>query len=293
MTTTNNITRINTMRSFIGKLLMYVFIVLSPIESYGHPDKATHANEIMTVLGFEYNQSLYEWLCFISSDMIDKHQPFYSELCSKFPDFKCKHRLLFHWNYNGIPWTPSLEARVLAYTRMKYGSENYRKEFPAMKEAFLNVLRKEQKSRNSKINTRTEQLFSFASGGKDASYANFFAAMAYDLHILGDYTSIDNTDLDGLVDFKVLINGIISSINRLDPKEGKSLIKKLRTASSNPNKNVQYMADDAMAILQSDLPLFIMNAEDGSIKRRLEKHGFKFIEISFMQKLKKYRQKIW
>lgn len=281
------------MRSFVRRLLIGIFIILTSNNIYGHPDKTTHANEIMSVLGFEYNQSLYEWLCFISSDMIDKHQPFYSELCSKFPDFKCKHRLLFHWNYNGVPWTPGLEARVLAYSRMKHGAENYRKEFPAIKEAFLTALRKEQKKRNGKINTRTEQLFGFASGGKDASYANFFAAMAYDLHILGDYTSKDNTDLDGLVDFNVLINGIISSINRLDPKEGKGIIKKLRMASSNSNKNVQYMADDAMAILQTDLPLFIMNAEEGSIKRRLEKHGFKFIEISFMQKLKNYRQKIW
>lgn len=276
------------MRSTLLLLLIGFCIILSPNKCFGHPNKSTHAYEIMSALGFEYNQSIYDWLCFISSDMIDKHQPFYSELCRKFPGFKCKHRLLFHWNYNGMPWTPGLEGRVLAYTRGKYGSENYRKEFPGMKERFLAVLRKEQKNRNGKINAMTEQLFKFSPSGKDASFANFFAAMAYDLHILGDYTSKDNSDLDGLVDFNVLVGGIIQSINRLDSKQGKGLVKKIKVASAKSNKNVQFMADDVMNILQSDLPLFIMKAQDGSIKRRLEKQGYKFIELSLMQKLKNF-----
>lgn len=256
---------------------MAISCLLSPINTHAHPDKYTHANEILAALGFEYHQDIYDWLCFISSDMIDKHQPYYSELTAAFPGFKCKHRMLFHWNFNGMPWTPGLEKKVAAYTRLKYGSESYKKYFPDVKESFLSHLRREQKRRNGLINRKTESLYGFASGGKDASYANFFAAMAYDLHLLGDYTSNDNTDLDGLVEFNTLINGIISSVNRLDSKQGKTLVKAIKWANSS-NKNVQYKADDIMAVIIGQLPLFIKTAQDGSIRRRLEKRGYKFLK---------------
>ncbi len=257
-------------------ILLVASILMMPVKSYAHPSKYSHANEIIAALGFDYNQDIYDWLCYISSDMIDKHEPFYSRLKADFPGFTCKHRLLFHWNFNGIPWTPGLESKVVAYTRAKYGSEKYRDHISEMKEAFLIRLRKEQKRRNGLINKKTEQLFGFASGGRDASYANFFAAMAYDLHLLGDYTSGDNSDLNGLVGFETLINGLIGSINRLDAKQGKLLTKSIKRACST-NKDIQLKADDVMEIMNKMLPTFIKNAQDGSIKRRLEKRGFIFI----------------
>lgn len=247
-----------------------------PKIAHAHPDKHTHAYEIESALGFEYHPEIYDWLCFISSDMIDKCEPFYGQLKSRFPKFSCKHRLLFHWNFNGIPWTPGMEQKVLAYTRLIYGSEKYKEEFPKMKDAFLSVLRKEQKRRNGLINKKTEILFGFASGGKDASYANFFASMAYDLHILGDYTTKDNSDLNGLVEFNTLINGIISTINRLDSRKGQKLVRKIKHALKS-QKDVQLKADEVMAIIHYELPKFVKVAQEGSIKRRLENRGFKFI----------------
>lgn len=267
-------------------ILMFITVFLYPFGANCHPSKTIHADEIQEAFGFMHPE-VYEWLCYISSDMIDKHNPFYNQLKEKFPDFKCKHRCLFHWNFNGIPWTPGLESRVKAYARLKYGQKNYLDYYPIIKEDFLNELRKEQKRRNRYINEKTEYVFGFASGGKDGSYANFFAAMAYDLHLLGDYTSADNTDLNGLVEFNTLINGIIVSINRLDSKQGKKLTKGLRSLL-NTHKDVQYQADDIMEFIQKELPLFIQNAEEGSIKRRLEKRGFKFKEISAWEKLKNF-----
>lgn len=255
-------------------ILLWIVIGGYCINTYGHPNKKIHVDEIRSALGFDH-PDIDGWLEYISSDMIDKPNPFYDQLKNKFPGFTCKHRCLFHWNYNGIPWTSGLENRVKAYTRLIYGYENYMSYFPQMKEAFLGELRKEQKRRNGLINRKTEYVFGFASGGMDASYANFFAAMAYDLHLLGDYTSIDNTDLNGLVDLNTLVNGIIVSINRLDPKQGKNLIKSIKRALAT-NKRVQLKADDIMEIIQKELPQFIKNAREGSIKRRLEKRGFKF-----------------
>ena len=82
-------------------------------------------------------------------------------------------------------------------------------------------------------------------------------------------------NLDGLVEFNTLINGIISSINRLDSKQGKFLIKAIKTANKS-NKNIQQKADDIMDIILKHLPIFIKNAKDGYLKRRLEKKGYKF-----------------
>lgn len=257
---------------------IFLIIICSNIHVnniHAHANKATHAYEISSALGFTFHPKIHEWLCYISSDMIDKHNPFYSQLVAEFPGFKCTHRCLFHWNYNGMPWTAGLENKVIAYTIEKYGKTNYRKHFPSTKEAFLTLLRKEQKRRNRLINTKTEQLFRFASGGRDASYANFFASMAYDLHLLGDYTS-DNTDLNGLVDFNTLVNGIISTINRLDVAQGKEIIKAIKKANST-GKTLQARADDIMEIMLDMLPKFIKKAQDGTLKRRLEKLGYKFL----------------
>lgn len=140
------------------------------------------------------------------------------------------------------------------------------------------MLRKEQKRRNGLINSITENLFGFASGGRDASYANFFAAMAYDFHLLGDYMT-DNKDLNGLVEFDVLIGGIITTITRLDAAESKTLVNAIRSLNKS-DKDVQQRADDIMALMQIQLPTFIKRAQGGFIKRRLESRGYKFIVLA-------------
>ena len=239
-----------------------------------HPNKAMHVEEIRSALGFEPNADIDEWLGFISSNMIDQHNPFYTQLTERFPGFKCKHRLLFHWNFNGKPWSAGLERRIEAYARAIYGAEHYRDSLPRLEAEFLEVLRAEQKRRNGLINAMTEELFGFASGGRDASYANFFAAMAYDLHLLGDYMT-DNRDLNGLVDFDLLIGGIITTLTRLDAAQSKSITGEIRRLNKS-DKGVQERADDIMAMLQQRLPEFIKSAQDGSIRRRIEKKGYKF-----------------
>lgn len=261
------------LRATLCGWLVAVVVMFTVPGAFAHASKKMHADEIQQAFGFEH-PDVYAWLCFISSDMIDKHQPFYDQLTAQFPGFKCRHRLLFHWNFNGKPWTPGLEKRVAAYTRQKYGSQEYKEHLEEMNAAFLEALRKEQKRRNGLINARTEELFGFASGGREASYANFFAAMAYDLHLLGDYMT-DNKDLNGLVELNTLVGGIISTINRLDAKQGKVLTKAL-SAELKTDKGDQEKADALMAIVQDKLPGFIRSAREGYIYNHLRKRGFKF-----------------
>lgn len=263
----------------IVKILCFIIITyFFSIPLQAHRSGDIHKDEIRSVLGFESHPKIDEWLLFISRDMIDNHNPFYTNLKNQFPGFKCKHRYLFHWNYVGEPWTPALEDKVKAYTRLKFGSEQYREQFPDMKKKFLRVLKEEQRRRNGLINSKTEQLFGFNPGGRDGSYANFFAAMAYDLHLLGDYMS-DNSDFDGLIDFNTLVNGIISNINKIDQKKGKIVVKPIKSLLRR-NLNTQQKADAIMGSLKTNFPMFIQSIDNGAIKRRLEKNGFKFIPIN-------------
>lgn len=252
--------------------LMIAFMaIFMPKTIFAHSSFNEHKNDMYRVLGFQEHPQITEWMEFISSEMIDKcyESAFYKNLQYKYPDFKCKHRLLFHWGYNDEPWNNSIELKVRDYAdRMSLNKDSLVGEF---KEAF----KEEQKNRNKEINKRTENLFGFASGGKDAARAVFFAAIVYDVHLLGDYTN-DNRDFDGLVSFDSVVRDITSRVTRLErsnPK-GKAIVANLHRIEKNSRIFREEKAQLIIDYLSQNLPDFIMTVEEGSIHRRLQKKGF-------------------
>ena len=125
-----------------------------------HGSWQEHVADMTEVMGLREEPRLRAWMKFISSDMIDKCEPFYSELKARHEGFACKHRLLFHWGYDAEPWSPELEARVVRYCR----------EYDLDRDSTLRLFRSEmvaeQKRRNALLNRRTEELFGFAHGGR-------------------------------------------------------------------------------------------------------------------------------
>ena len=258
-------------KSKVGKLHRYIAVllfVLISIKSYSHSSWKQHADDMMSVFGFVENSELREWMRFISSDMIDKTD-FYEKLKNEHNGFGCKHRLLFHWGYNAEPWNRALEEKVKEYC------ENYDLNIELNIRVFKSKIRDEQKRRNRIMNEKTETLFGFSHGGKDARYAQFFVSIAYNIHLIGDYTS-DNTDLQGLQNLDDIIGLIISSIKSFDIKESKTIVNKITTVNKKYS-NPQIKADELMLLLKKEMPDFIKKAENGSIRRRLEKKGFKMI----------------
>ncbi len=245
-----------------------------------HSSWEAHAKDVMDVLGMEWNGrkspknvEIKRWLYFLSSKMIDDTS-FHKELMVKHKKFQNigtprKHRILFHWGYNAEPWNTSIQQEVITYC------EQYDLNVESNIRIFKSELIAEQRRRNKKINSETEKLFGFSHGGKDASYARFFAAIAYNVHILGDYTS-DNTELTGLQPINALIGQIVIEIRNLDNIESKSLIKGI-TLINKKYSNSQTKADVLLAYLKSRLPAFIKNANNGSLYRRLAKQNVKFI----------------
>ena len=108
-----------------------------------HGSWQEHVADMTEVMGLREEPRLRAWMKFISSDMIDKCEPFYSELKARHEGFACKHRLLFHWGYDAEPWSPELEARVVRYCR----------EYDLDRDSILRLFRSEmvaeQKRRNA------------------------------------------------------------------------------------------------------------------------------------------------
>lgn len=249
-----------------------VLFVMIPQLLHAHKNKNEHIDDMYEVFGFVRNQQLTNWMEFISSDMIDKPGDFYEELKERHPGFTCKHRLLYHWGYNGEAWSDAMESRVRAYGRMCGINQD------SIITVFKKELREEQKRRNVIMNMKAENLFGFGHRGKGASRAHFFAAIAYDVHLLGDYTP-DNTDINGLQDFNKIVDDIAKRITSIDSQRGGFIaaeIKRIaRSSMQRANK-----AEAILNYLKSILPDFIINAEGGALYQPLYNKGFYINSVS-------------
>jgi hypothetical protein len=251
-----------------GKHLLFILLVLTvlPLSINAHQGWQEHVNDMMLVFGFNNNTSLRGWMKFISSDMIDSRDAFYNKLCNNHKGFGCDHRLLFHWGYNAIPWNQDLEDRVRLYC------EQYDLNEESNIRIFKSEILDEQKRRNRLMKEKAIRLFGFKDG--EDTYISFFNGIAYDVHIVGDYTS-DNTKLGGLQKLSDVIGLIVIQIRNLDKYKSKSIINGI-TAINLTYSNDQQKADHLMIFLKYNIPKFIKVAQDGSIRRRLEKRGFSF-----------------
>ena len=262
------------MQNAIKKISFFVLLSLSLCNLYAHSSFSEHGKDMLDVLGLKSSPALNEWTKFISSDMIDK-TTFYTVLKQRHPGFKCKHRLFFHWGYNARPWNPFLEKKVVSYCEQHQRKNKHKSvNIADTISLFQREIQQEQKRRNALINSKTEKLFGFAHGGKDASSARFFASMAYNIHLIGDYTS-DNTDLEGVQNINEVIGLIVIELRNLDKVKSASVIKEI----TNINKryaNPQKKADALLPYFKKSIPAFVKGAQSGSIYRRLAKRGFKF-----------------
>ena len=253
--------------------LVFVFLTMLITQNlFAHGSKHEHIDDMYKVFGFVRNQQLTDWMEFISSDMIDKPGDFYEELKTKHPGFTCKHRLLYHWGYNGEAWSDAMESRVRAYGRMCKLNQD------SIISVFKNELREEQKRRNGIMNRRAEDLLGFGHTGKEAERASFFAAIAYDVHLLGDYTP-DNTDLKGLQDFEKIVDDIAKRITTIDSQYGGAIAKEIKRIARSGG-HVSNKAEKVLSYLSCTLPDFIINAQRGVLYKTLCQKGFYVNSVS-------------
>lgn len=257
-------------------LLLTTFI--SCLDVCAHSGFILHGEDIMAVLGLANDSKLFNrskdtknnhsWVKFISSDMIDDTS-FHKQLEEKHNGFKIKspntHRLLFHWAYDTEPWSDELERKVREYCDV------YDLNVESNIRIFKAEILSEQRRRNREIIKKTKEVFKF----EERLYAHFFASMAYNIHILGDYMT-DNSVLEGLYAFDKLIGRIVVGLRNLDFVNSKPLVKGI-TRINNQNINIQEKANLMMEYLKAEVPSFLKRARNGSVKRKLEGAGYMFV----------------
>lgn len=265
-----------------------LILLFSVLNSYAHSGFIQHCEDIMDVLGFEDNPKLFSrskdtknnqsWTKYISSDMIDNTKSeFHKQLDRDYPGLNISHprnhRLLFHWAYEAEPWNTELERFIRNYCEM------YDRNIESNIRVFKAKIKSEQERRNRLIIQKTEQIFRLAQdgdkGGTKSVYYHFLASMAYNVHILGDYTSGDNTVLNGLYPFEKLVGQFVDKLRKLDYAKSKDIVRGI-TRINHKNIDVQDKADELMLYLKLHVPAFIKEARNGSFKRLLENRGFNF-----------------
>lgn len=266
-------------RAIIIGISLFIF----QTSSLAHATWQQHADDMYMVFGLEKNEDLTNWMKFVSSVLIDNNNSddafskdglsfnFYTYLQEKYPNFQCKHRLLFHWGYNSRPWSSFLQDKVNNYGWSEEMIHNFQAD-----------LVKEQKRRNSFANEYTENVFGFAHGGKEARIARVLISIAYDVHILGDYEP-DNIDLDGLQDMGSVVGDIINNLTALDKNESKALCKQLRKVSQGQEYDLQDKATVILDLLKDNFSFLLQNADVGEIAERLKARGFRFTDSQSYQ----------
>lgn len=274
-------------------ILYFLILYIGASNLNAHNSYIAHGEDIMAVFGFvkngkndsQYLKLFYRgdrqsWVKFISSDMIDNnefHLKLEAKLSSSYPGFNIsrpnKHRLLFHWAYEAEPWSDKLEEYVKEYC----SSRDINPE--TLIRILKQELRSEQARRNREIIKETKEAFGFmdADGnfwGSYKIYTHFFASMAYNIHLLGDYMT-DNTELDGLHDFNKLVGAIVVELRNLDYNNSTSIVKGI-TRINHSSKGVQEKADELMLYLKNSVPKFIQTARNGNLRNILEGNGFYF-----------------
>lgn len=261
--------------------LLLLFFLGFNTNIHAHGSFIEHSEDMIAVFGFKRTTKLFNrsrdtrnnhsWTKFISSDMID-NTSFHKQLEQNHKGFKISgprsHRLLFHWAYDAEPWTPDLEEHIKEYCYQYDLNEesNIR--------IFKSEILAEQKRRNKLIINKTQEVFGFSNGSVDRVYSHFFASMAYNIHILGDYMS-GNKVLTGIYDFDKLVGQIVTELRRLDNKNSKQLIKGI-TAINKQNVSTTQKADELMLYLKQNTPQFLQKARGGELKRRLVVGGVEF-----------------
>lgn len=173
------------------------------------------------------------------------------------------HRYFFHWGYQRNPWSDDLLAFLPDEVILN----------PMRLSAFKDAVRKEQQRRNRITNAETERILCFGSTGRQASYANAFITILYDVHILGDYES---TNIDGLVSVYAIVAELSASIRTIDSSRASGLTNLLRKLA-NESGSEREKAAVVLQCLKDKLPRFIYEADDGrlNMRKHFENCGFR------------------
>jgi hypothetical protein len=191
------------------------------------------------------------------------------------------HRIFFHWGFNGDPRkSPALKECI----------DNCVQE-ERIREQMWKIVLDEQGRRNKRMMSEVDRSTTYiGADGRQKGFAkrevhNGIAALAYDVHIIGDYIEGKDVPMKALVSLQGTQNDIIKAMQNItenDPNftgqvELKSFILKMRNAQIGIAK---IRAEKIMLIMKECIPGILMKS--GLFKRVVELEKYSS-EISAMR----------
>ena len=176
------------------------------------------------------------------------------------------HRLLFHWGYACDPEKHApLTERI---DRLDWDEET--------KSAFYELLKVEQARRERNLTDYAGDTF----GLYTRVDRRAFAAILYDVHLLGDHimhspnTEVTVTAIGGLDSvIRSLETRLDKDLLRKDPALAKKMIAAIKAATETTAGNRQASAETVVSALKKTLPSCIVVADGGRYERALSKKG--------------------
>jgi hypothetical protein len=253
------------MKAFLASLLC-IFLVSMPVESksFDRGKPGGHEADAYSVLPFARSEGLSDWFHVIHQTIDFPYNTYFNGLRNPpHQDFSWGsygHRLFFHWGFNGKPWSLPIQECV---DRCRWS--------PSTVESFRQKLMAEQARRNRLVMEQTAKTLGFSMEGTLRGYANGFASLVYDSHLLGDYTTTKQAPLQ---DLNAVIDDLeFALFDKLKGGDEAKRINKLleSTKTSIPDKTAR--ARRVLEILQRNVPDMILTAQNGYFKTHFQKMG--------------------
>lgn len=248
----------------VGVTLLLVALVIPLFSKSLKPgQKGGHEADIYSVLPFARSTQI-DSLIYIIHSNIDFPIGYFKGLRdAPHQDFtwhRYGHRVFFHWGFNSDPRNGQILQTLVA-------ERNWA---PEVEQAFWNKVIAEQGRRNKETMQIVSRTLGFLLEGKQRAFANAFASIITDVHILGDYTTTSTVTLQP-VEFVVadIKKALFESLEGGDEaKRIHARLDKTRAIVSNKER-----AAAVLVILQEELPQFILSAREGWFRRHFQKLG--------------------
>lgn len=244
-------------------IILISLLYLTPLNSKSlNPGKNNgHEADIYSVLPFKRCAEISDLILVIHNNIDFPIGYFPGLRDAPHQDFtwhKYGHRVFFHWGFNSNPRSCGILQELVS-------ERNWSKD---VKTSFWNKVITEQARRNKESMSKVGETLGFELAGAQRAYANAFASIITDIHILGDYSTtkiatLQNIDLI-IVDLKKAL------FESLKGGESAKQINKLLDETYKI-EDVRERANATLIILQEQLPSFFLKIQNGYFAKHFEK----------------------
>lgn len=242
-------------------LLTFITIISAPAKSLSPGKSNGHEADIYSVLPFERCTQISN-LIFVLHNNIDHPIGYFAGLRDKphheFTWHKYGHRVFFHWGFNSNPRSCEILQQLV----------DERKWTKPTEQLFWDKVINEQARRNKKSMEEVSNTLGFDLGGAQRAYANAFASIITDIHLLGDYST---TNIATLQNINLIIKDLQKAL--FESLKGGDRAKKINKMMDDTQKigDVRERANEVLKILQKELPIFFIQIQDGFFTKHFKK----------------------